>query len=134
MLRTMGLALVLALGTVTQAFADAAPEPPQAATVTVGANDSSGEASVAVGSHLVVKLVVAGGTGHSWALDGDAGPELTLADQRTERTAARLGAPQAAVFDFEAQAAGQKTLTFNLVPPGGGDAVRSYTLSVTVGE
>jgi len=69
-----------------------------------------------------------------WALDGEAGPELSLAGQRTERSAARLGAPQAAVFDFEAQAAGQKELTFNLVPPGGGDAARSYTLSVTVSE
>ena len=136
MVRTIGLALVLALGLTAPAWADAAPEPPQGpVTMVPGANETAGEASVSVGGHLIVKLTVAGGTGYSWQLAGDAGPELTLADQRTERTAARLGAPQAAVFEFEAQAAGQKELTFNLVPPGAGaEPTRSYVLTVIVGE
>src|SRR5690242_13188444 len=136
MFKTVGLALVLSLGAALPALADAGPETPPQGPVTIvpGANETAGEASVGVGAHLVVKLTVSGGTGYSWKLSGDAGPELSLAGQRTERTAARMGAPQAAVFDFEAQAAGQKELTFELMPPGGSDAARTYSLSVTVSE
>jgi predicted secreted protein len=136
MLRVVGLALMLSLGVAPPAWADAAPEPPQGpVTIVPGASEMAGEASVGVGGHVVVKLTVSGGTGYSWKLSSEAGPELSLAGQRTERTAARMGAPQAAVFDFEAQAAGQKELTFELMPPGaGGDAARTYSLSVTVSE
>src|SRR5689334_8967728 len=102
MLRIVALSFVVTLGAAVPAWADAAPEPREAVTVSVGANESAGEANVGVGAHLVVKLTIAGGTGYSWALASDTGPELTLADQRTERTAQRLGAPQAAMFDFEA--------------------------------
>lgn len=136
-MKTIGMAMLIAACAVSPAWADAAPEPPRAATVTASANDTAGEAAVSVGEHLLVRLPVSGGTGYSWSLASEAGPELALSDQRMERAAARLGAPQLAVFDFEAQAAGQKELTFQLSPPGaGGDAqpAKSYVLTVTVSE
>jgi predicted secreted protein len=136
--KTIGMAMLIAACAIGgPAWADAAPEPPSAATVTASANDTAGDASVGVGEHLVVRLPVSGGTGYSWSLASEAGPELALSDQRMERAAARLGAPQLAVFDFEAQAAGQKELTFQLSPPGaGGEAqpAKSYVLTVTVSE
>lgn len=135
-MRAILLSLTMAAAATTAAVADIAPPPPSApVTIVVGANDTNGEASVAAGSHLLVKLTVAGGTGYSWKLASDPSPGLTLLDQRTEKTAPRLGAPQAAVFEFEAQAAGQSELTFDLMPPGSGaEPARSYALTVTVDE
>ena len=130
------LSLAMTAAAATAALADAAPPPPSSAvTVVAGANDTNGEATVSVGSHLVVKLTVAGGTGYSWKLANDPSPALSLVNQRTEKTAPRIGAPQAAVFDFEAPAAGQAELTFELMPPGAStEPARTYSLSVTVGE
>ena len=135
-MRAILLGLALTAASVTAALADAAPEPPASpVTITAGANDTNGEASVNAGSHLVVKLTVAGGTGYSWKLANDPAPALALSDQRTEKTAPRIGAPQAAVFDFEAQAAGQAELTFELMPPGAErEPARTYSLSVMVAE
>ena len=100
-IRNFTVSLCAAIVLVSTAWADAAPEPGSPTVITAGADDSNGEAGVAVGAHLLVKLPVAGGTGYSWRLSGEAGPELSLAAQRVERSAPRLGAPQVAVFDFE---------------------------------
>jgi predicted secreted protein len=132
----IGLALLVAVATLLPAQADA-PQPAQSATVTAGANDASGEATVGVGEHLLVRLTVSAGTGYSWKLASEVLPELVLSDQRMERSAARLGAPQLAVFDFEVQAAGRKELTFSLFAPGAGDETapaKTYVLTVTVNE
>jgi predicted secreted protein len=130
----VGLALLVAVATLLPARADA---PAQSATVTAGANDTSGEATVGAGEHLLVRLTVSGGTGYSWKLATEVLPELVLSDQRMERSAARLGAPQLAVFDFDAQAAGRKELTFSLFAPGASDETapaKTYVLTVTVSE
>lgn len=103
-------------------------------TITAGADEATGEASVGIGQHLIVRLPLAGGTGYSWKLADDGAPELALSGQRMERAAQRLGAPQVAVFDFEAQAAGAKTLNFDFVGPGESEPTKSYVLSVTVSE
>ena len=138
MTKTVALALVVLAAAFLPARADAPPQPTsQPASVTAGANDASGEAAVGVGEHLLVRLPVSGGTGYSWRMASEAGPELALSDQRMERAAARLGAPQLAVFDFEAQAAGQKELTFSFFAPGASDETapaKTYVLTVTVSE
>ena len=133
----LGLALLVAVATLLPARAEAPPQPAQSTTVTAGANDASGQAAVGVGEHLLVRLPVSGGSGYSWKLESEVLPELVLSDQRMERAAARLGAPQLAVFDFEAQAAGRKELTFSLFAPGASDETapaNTYVLTVTVNE
>lgn len=122
------------------ARADLAPREPAAspATVTAAANDTAGEASISVGEHLLVRLPSSPGTGYSWKLAGDGGPELALVNQRLEpRTTRLIGGAQMQAFEFEGQAAGQKDLTFDYVPPGAtGDAppAKTYVLTVTVNE
>ena len=133
-IRHLAVSFCAALMLVSTAWADAAPQPSAATVVTAGADDTNGEAGVAVGGHVLVKLPVAGGTGYSWRLSGEAGPELSFADQRVERSAPRLGAPQVAVFDFEAQAAGEKSLTFDFVAPGASEPTKIYTLTVTISD
>lgn len=129
-----------ALVTVTFALparADLAPQA-AAATITAGASDTAGEASVAVGEHLLVRLPGSAGTGHSWQLASDAGPELALLDQRVEpRTTRVLGGASMQAFEFDAQAAGQKELTFNYMGPGAAEdaaPAKTYVLTVSIGE
>ena len=131
------IGVVIAAMAVLPALADV-PPPPAPVSITAGADEGTGEASVDAGSRLLVRLSVAGGTGYSWKLMGDAAPELSLVAQRTERQpGGRLGAPQQAVFEFDAQAAGQKELTFGFFAPGGTDETapaKTYVLTVTISE
>ena len=122
------------------ARADLAPRPPTASpvTVTAASGATSGEASVAVGERLVVRLPGSAGTGYSWKLEGDAGPELALVDQRIEAKTGRvLGGAQMQAFEFEANAVGEKELTFNYGGPGASDETapaKIYVLTVSVSE
>lgn len=119
---------------VAPASANMAPPEYGQKVVSPGANDTNGEVTLEAGQTLVVKLPKASGTLASWALDGDAGPELQAGETRTEIAPGRaLGRPQLQVFEFLAAAAGSKELTFNLATPNG-DVAKTYSLSVTVSE
>ncbi len=137
--RALSAAVVAIAFLAPLARADLAPRPPTAdgVTVTATANDSSGEASVTVGQRLLVRLPGSAGTGYSWKLNGEAGPELALVDQRIEARSGRvLGGAQMQAFEFEGSAAGQKELTFDYVAPGASDVppAKTYVLTVTVAE
>jgi predicted secreted protein len=124
----------------SSARADLAPPQPAVTpvTITATADDTAGDASIGVGEHLLVRLPGSAGTGYSWRIAGDVGPELALVTQHIEPRGTRLlGGAQMYAFEFEGQAAGQKELTFAYVAPGAATEappVKTYVLSVTVNE
>src|SRR5258708_30706862 len=55
-----------------------------------------------IGEHLLVRLPGSAGTGYSWKIAGDLGPELALVDQRIEpRTTRLLGGVQMQAFELD---------------------------------
>lgn len=93
--------------------------------------DNGKQLTLAVGQKLLVKLSAQLGTGYSWSLVGDAGPEFASIDAGESDGGKTVpGAAETQTFGFEARAAGTRELQFAYRRQWEKDAPAAKTFSI----
>ncbi len=132
------VAMALVALMATPLHADVAPPPapkdPVTITAEVGSDgQTQGPATtLALDQHVIIRLPGNAGTGYGWRLDNDPAPQLSSVESETSGAPKGIfGGKQFTSFEFSADRAGEKELTFSYTGPAS-QVAKTYSISITV--
>lgn len=133
----LGLTLVMSVACSGESESPSTTPTPTVAGVNVGASDSGGEKTLAVGDLLIVTLDSNATTGYSWNLSeiSDAAIIRYVSDEYVapeQSDPPVVGAPGQEVWTFEALAAGTAAISMRYIQPWMPDADPAETFDITV--
>lgn len=133
----LGLTLVMSVACSGESESPSTTPTPTVAGVNVGASDSGGEKTLAVGDLLIVTLDSNATTGYSWNLSeiSDAAIIRYVSDEYVapeQSDPPVVGTPGQEVWTFEALAAGTAAISMRYIQPWMPDADPAETFDITV--